>query len=304
MITTIASQQTLLLRRERVALVGLITMLTVTAMAGILGWSSHHTIVRVFDEAVRMQSAAGQPAPPNPFLLKPNLSLLTNMVVYIPLIGALLALVVGHLSIIDDQSKGTGRLLFTRQVTRTQYALGKILASSRFLAVTLAGCGLVSLVALLVVNGSLSPSDLGRLAGFYVLSWTYLVVFVLVGMLTALLTRRRSLALLFAIGVWLVVTFVVPQFTSGLRPTQSLHPLTEPVGTSQAFFRLTQGAQPLSLVEHYKTAAGTILGTSPSRSAAETGLTMVPIVIAGLVLILLLLWQIQRHDYARSASDE
>ena len=304
MITTIASQQGLLLRRQRVALVGLVTMLTVTAVAGVLGWSSHHTIVRVFDQAVRMQAAAGQPAPPNPFLLKPNLSLLSNMVVYMPLIGALLALVMGHLSIVDDQSKGMGRLVFTRQVTRTQYALGKILASTSFLAVTLAGCGLVSVVALLVVNDTLSPSDLGRLVGFYVLSWAYLVVFVLVGMLTALLTRRRSLALLSAIGVWLVVTFVVPQFTSGLRPTQSLNPLTEPVGTSQAFFRLTQQAQPLSLVEQYKTAAGTILGTSPNGSTAETGLTVVPIVIAGLALILLVLWQIQRHDYARSASDE
>jgi ABC-type transport system involved in multi-copper enzyme maturation permease subunit len=304
MITTIASQQSLLLRRQRVALVGLITMLAVTAMAGILGWSSHHTIVRVFDQAVRMQAAAGKPAPPNPFVLKPNLSLLSNMVVYIPLIGALLALVLGHLILVEDEGKAMGRLLFTRQVTRSQYALGKILASTRFLAITLAGCGLVSLSGLLVVNGTLRASELGRLAGFYILSWTYLVVFVLVGMLTALLTRKRSLALLTAIGVWLVVTFVVPQLTSGLRPTQSLNPLTEPVGTSQAFFRLTQRARPLSIVEQYKAAAGTILGTSPDISTAETVLTIVPIVVAGVLLALLVLWQIQRHDYASSATDE
>lgn len=304
MITTIAYQQSLLLRRQRVALVGLVTMLAVTAMAGVLGWSSHHTIVRVFDEAVRLQAAGGQPAPPNSFLLKPSLSLLSNMVVYIPLIGALLALVVGHLILVEDQSKGMGRLLFTRQVTRTQYAFGKILAATRFLAVTMAGCGLVSLVALLVVNGRLSAWDLGGLAGFYVLSWAYLVVFALVGMLTALLTRRRSLALLSAIGVWLVVTFVVPQFTSGLRPTQSLNPLTEPVGTSQAFFRVTQQAQPLSIVEQYKAAAGTILGTSSTNSTTATVVAIVPIVIAGFLLTGLVLWQIQRHDYARSVTDE
>lgn len=117
------------------------------------------------------------------------------------------------------------------------------------------------------------------------------------------LVLRRSLALLSAIGVWLIITFVVPQFTSGLRPTQSLNPLTEPVGTSQAFFRVTQ-AQPLSIVEQYKTAAGTILGTSPNRPTTETVLTIVPIVVAGFVLIGPVLWRIQRHDYARSASDE
>jgi ABC-type transport system involved in multi-copper enzyme maturation permease subunit len=304
MISTIASQQGLLLRRQRVALVGLATMLAVTAMAGVLGWSSHHTIVRVFDQAVRLQAAAGQPAPPNPFLLKPSLSLLSNMVVYIPLIGALLALVVGHLTMAEDQSKGMGRLLFTRQVSRTEYALGKTVAATRFLAVTLAGCALVSVAAVLFVNRALSPSDLVRLAGFYGLSWAYLAVFALVGMLTALLTRRRSLALLSAIGFWLVVSFVVPQFTSGLRPTQSLNPLTEPVGTSQAFFRVTQHAQALSIVEQYKTAAGTILGTSPTSPVVETVLTIVPIIAAALVMIALVLWRIQHHDYARSASDD
>lgn len=304
MITTIASQQSLLLRRQHVTMVGMVTMLAVTAMAGILGWSSHHTIVRVFDEAVRIQAAAGQSAPPNPFLLKPSLSLLSNMVVYIPLIGALLALVVGHLALAEDQGQATGRLLFTRQLTRSQYALGKIMAGTRFLALTMAACALLSVAAVLVVNRAINSSDVGRLAGFYLLSWAYLTLFALVGMLTALLARRRSLALLSAMGVWLVVTFVVPQVTSGLRPTQSLNPLTEPVGTSQAFFRFTQRARSLSIVEQYKTASGTILGTAPNPSTADTMLAIVPIVSAAILLTLLVLWKVQRHDYARSATDE
>ena len=33
-------------------------------------------------------------------------------------------------------------------------------------------------------------------------------------------------------------------------------------------------------------------------------LTIVPIVVAGFLLIGLVLWRIQRHDYAGSASDE
>ena len=100
MIATIAGQQSADVAppagRRRSALAAM--LVAVTVMAGVLGWSSHHTIVRVYDEATRLLAAAGQPAPPNPFLLKPTLSLLSNMVIYIPLIGALLALVVGHLT--------------------------------------------------------------------------------------------------------------------------------------------------------------------------------------------------------------
>lgn len=304
MITDIAAHQGLLLRRQRIGAVALTTMLLVTAMAGVLGWSSHHTIVRVFNEAVRLQASTGQPAPPNPFLLQPTLALLSNMVVYIPLIGALVALVIGHLHLVEDQSQGMGRLIFTRQITRTQYTLGKMLSAARFLAVTLGACGLLSVAALLIVNHTVSVPDLVRLAGFYVLSGTYLMLFVLVGMLTSLLTRRRSLALLAAISVWLVTTFVVPQITSGLRPTQSLNPITEPVGTSQAFFRVTHFAQPLSLVEQYKTAAGTVLDTTASATPTATALHVLPIVAVGITLALAVLWRAQRHDYSRSTSDE
>lgn len=303
-IGTVSAQQALTFRRQRVRLIGVATLLMVTAMAGILGWSSHHTIVRVFDQAVQMQAAAGNAAPANPFLLKPSLSLLSNMVVYIPLIGALIAVMVGHLAMAEDQTNGMGRLIFTRPIARTQYALGKILSAVRLLATALAGCWVLSLVALLIVNRTLNGPDLARLTGFYALSWAYLVVFALIGMLTALLIRRRSLALLSAIAVWIVVTFVLPQFVSGLRPTQSLNPLSEPAGLSQGFFRITHLAQPISLVEGYKDAASSILRTTPTTTAAETALSVLTILIAAATLALLVLWRIQRHDYSRSASDE
>ena len=99
MIATVARQQLVSLRRQRifVALVGI--LLFMTAMAGVIGWMSRETIVRVYDEAVRLLASNGQAAPPNPFELKPTLSMLSNMSIYIPLIGALLAIVLGHLSL-------------------------------------------------------------------------------------------------------------------------------------------------------------------------------------------------------------
>ncbi len=68
MIATIASHQVLSLRRQRVFLALLATLLTMTALAGVLGWSSHHTIVRVYDEAVKLlashrQAGTAEPVP-------------------------------------------------------------------------------------------------------------------------------------------------------------------------------------------------------------------------------------------------
>jgi len=303
MIATVASHQVLSLRRQRVFLAMLATLLTMTALAGVLGWSSHQTIVRVYDEAVKLLASTGKPAPPNPFLLKPTLSLLSNMVVYVPLIGALLALIVGHLSIVDDETNGTGRLVFSRQISRTSYVLGKIASAAVVLAVVLAASLLVSVAALLVVNRTIAGADLGRLLLFYGLSWLYLMVFALIGMATVLLTKRRSLALLSAMGAWLVITFVLPQITSGLRPTQSLNPITDPVSTSQAFFRVTAHARSISIVEQYKQMSGRVLETTSTTTSNLAG-GIAALAAFAVVLAIATIVLVQCHDYSTGTSSD
>lgn len=304
MIATVASHQVLSLRRQRVFLALLITLLTMTALAGVLGWSSHQTIVRVYDEAVKLLAANGKPAPPNPFLLKPTLALMSNMVVYIPLIGALLALIVGHLSIVDDKSNGTGRLVFSRQISRTSYVLGKITSVAGVFAVVLAASLLVSVAALFIINRTIAGADLARLVLFFGLSWLYLMVFVLIGMVTVLITRQRSIALLTAMGAWLFITFVVPQFTSGLRPTQSLNPITDPASTSQTFFKITSKLRSYSIVEQYKEASGRILQTSSIESVGQTIQRILPIAGLAVMLVLLTIRLVQHHDFSRAANNE
>jgi ABC-type transport system involved in multi-copper enzyme maturation permease subunit len=305
MIATIAKQQVVSLRRQRVFLALVGTLLAMTAMAGAIGWSSHNTIVRVYDEAVGLLAAAGQPAPPNPFLLTPTLSQLSNMSIYIPLVGALLALVLGHLCMADDESNGIGRLLFSRQVSRTTYVLGKIVSAAVVLAAALAASLVVSTASLVIVNHAApTAGELGRLGLFYGLSWLYLMLFALIGMVTVLLTRRRSLALLAAMGAWLVLTFAVPQLTSGLRPTSSLNPVTDPVSTSQPFFNATAKARPFSVSEQYKTASAQILGTAPAVPASDTARRVLPLAGSVTGLGLLTTRLVRRHDYSKGSSDD
>ncbi|MGA9596830.1 MAG: ABC transporter permease subunit [Acidimicrobiia bacterium] len=305
MIATVARQQLLSLRRQRVFLATLGMFVAMTAAAGILGWSSHNTIVRVYDQAVRLLAAKGQPAPPNPFLLKPELSLLSNMVIYVPMLGALLALLVGHLSLADDEITGLGRLIFSRRMSRAGYATGKIVAAAVALGVIVLVAMGLSIVSLLVANGALPGlAALGRLGLFYALSWLYLMVFALIGMTAALLSRRRSLGLLSAMGAWLVITFAIPQFTSGVRPTASLNPIVDPAGTSQRFFQITARARPISIAEQYKWASGHILVTAPAEPAWQTVLRAVPILFAAALLALAVVALVRRHDFSRSSNGE
>ncbi|GAB2915859.1 hypothetical protein GCM10027047_12050 [Rhodococcus aerolatus] len=305
MIGVVAAQQVTVLRRQRTALAVVVVLVAATALAGALGWSSAATVTRVYDQAVALLATQGTPAPPNPLGLKPPLSLLSNMTIYVPMIGALLAIVVGHLSLAEEQSSGVGRLLHSRLLSRRDYLLGKLAAVSGLLTVALAASLVVAVVSLLLVNGVFpSPTQLLRLGGFYLLSLLYLVMFGLVAMVAVLLTRRRSLALLTALGVWLVVTFVVPQFTSGLRPTASLNPLSVPAGTSQTFFDLTSHVRFLSLSEEFKDASAQLLATAPAEPVAATLGRVAALLVTALLLAVLALLLVRRHDYSRSAADE
>lgn len=305
MIPTIAAHQLRTLRRQRVTAATVGVLVGLTTLAGVLGWASHRTIVGVYDESVKLLATRGLPAPPNPFVLKPALSMLSNMTVYVTLIGALVALLVGHLSVADDETNGVGRLLFSRGISRHRYTIGTIIGTTALLGIALAASTLVSAVAVGVVNHAIpAAADLGRLVAFYLLVWLYLTVFNLVGAVCVLVARRRSLGLLSAIGVWLVVTFAVPQVTSGLRPSQSLNPIVDPVSTSQTFFRLTHPARSYSIAEQFKEASGRILQTAPSEPALHTAGRIVPILTAALLTATVMARVIARHDYSRSTPDD
>lgn len=304
MITTVAAQQVLVLRRQRVFLAVTSTLLVMTALAGVIGWSSQQTVARVYGEAVTLLTSQGQPVPANPVTLKPTLSLLSNMSIYIPLIGALMALVLGHLSLADDESGGVGRLIFSRGISRTSYLGGRVLGAGVVLALVSVASLVVSAISVVLVNGSApSLAEGGRLMTFYAMSWLYMMIFALVGMVTVLISRRRSLALLSALAVWLVVTFAVPQFTSGVRPVASLNPVTPPVSTSAAFFHFTAHARPLSLSEQYKSAAAEVLQTGPPVSMLTFAGQVLPLVLALVGLLALASVLVLRHDYSRNGSD-
>jgi ABC-type transport system involved in multi-copper enzyme maturation permease subunit len=299
----IARQQLRSLSRQRTFLIMLSVLLLMTALSGYIGWSSHSTIIKVYDQTVQTLRAAGKPIPPNPFANQPSLALLDNMIVYIPLIGALLAALVGHMSMMSDRVAGVTRLLFSRPVARSRYFRGKLLGSAIAIVVIMAGCFVLSLASVTIIHGSFpGGTDVLRLSGFFALSALYLVVFALIGMVTSLLSRSQSVALLAAVAVWIVITFMIPEFTSGLHPTASLNPLNEPVSTSASgFFSATSTARPASVSEQYKMLSGEIL-TPGGGSVSTAAGRILPIAIflallAGAANLLL-----ARHDFSRDAA--
>lgn len=302
----IARQHVSALARRQTFVLMLGVLLLMTALSGFIGWSSHSTITRVYEETVRTLAAKGVPAPANPFDSEPRLALLNNMIIYVPVIGALLAIIIGHLSVVDDRYAGVTRVIFSRPVARSSYFWGKLGGGAFAGTVILLACLALSAVTVTLVNGDPpTATELVRLAGFYMLSGLYLLLFVLIGTVTALLTRSGSMALFVAVAVWVLVTFATSQFTSGLRPVASMNPVTDPVtGTQSNFFEVTSKAKPIAVNEQYRTLSTKILTAGSGLDPLDTAGRVAPMVVFALVLGGWAHMLVQRHDFSEERPDD
>ena len=303
---TFATQHVKSLVREKTVVVLMAMLFGITIASSFIGWSSHHTVVAAYDQTVLALQASGKSIPPNPFAGQPPLSLLRNMVIYVPLVGALLAIIIGQASVTGDHVAGVTKLIFSRPVSRRDYMVGKLLGISYVLFAIVSVCLVTSIASLVIITRHFpSVGELTKLFLFYLLSFSYLFFFAIIGFIAALVTRSQSLALLGALAVWIIISFVVPQFASGISPIASLNPASTAIDATQStFFKTTQLMKPLSFSEEYKTVGLQLLDASPAGSPTNSLPQLLPLV-AGLIGVVYLGWRRMERltVHEESASD-
>src|SRR6202011_2729170 len=106
-------QELLCARRERLPQILLVIFLAMVALSNFIGWATNHTVTNVYNQAVKQSLTTA----PNPFTGVSPLFYARNTVVYIVLIGALLAIVLGVQSMLRDRKAKVTDLLLSRPVS-------------------------------------------------------------------------------------------------------------------------------------------------------------------------------------------
>jgi ABC-type transport system involved in multi-copper enzyme maturation permease subunit len=224
-----------------------------------IGWSSAHTIQSVYNSTAALLQGQGKAVPP-PFAGPSHLSLLKNMVIYVVLIGALLAITIGHLMGIRDRKAGVTRLIFSRNITKQQFLVGKMLAILIVLGSMLLVASSVSAISSMLLS-RITFTDVMRIGGFYSFALVYLAGFAFLGLSFALTRKTSTLALLIPLIIWLSITFVLPELTSALSPTASLNPTLPQTDVLQSpvLNAIHTAVYPLSISEQFKVLTENIL---------------------------------------------
>jgi ABC-type transport system involved in multi-copper enzyme maturation permease subunit len=281
---------------------------TVLLMAGLfaalvlvsawLGWQATDTVNRIYLDAARFLAAAGKPVPTNPVLDTSPLILMRNMSVYVILIGALSAIVIGNRLVALDRKAGVLPLIASRPLTKWAYATGKLLALALLVGGLFAVATLVGTATLLLLPSAVITASMWvQLFGFFALSGLYMLIFGLIALAATSAFRSESVGLLVPVTVWLAVTFILPALTLNLTPTAVLNPisaLATPPDTS--FFRLAGwGLGPFSLAESYGALSAGLLDYRPAEWLSRAVLPPLVSLVAALGIAAMLATRALNH---------
>ncbi|MHB1056161.1 MAG: ABC transporter permease subunit [Thermoleophilia bacterium] len=212
------------------------------------------------------------------------LQLLRGSIEYLEIIAAVLATVLGYLSIAREKGNGTLQLLLTRPVKRSALFLGKLLGNSLLLA-SITGALLVGIYLALALIGKtwLANTELLKLAIAFVFPLLYLVTFFCIAMIITLLGRTATNALIICFVVWIMFVLIVPQIGDTLDPDNqvpgglfnSLHvekpdQLTVLAGFT-TYERVRDDLEQVSLTKHFERLEFAYLGVKDTYNEKPIG---------------------------------
>ncbi|MFC6356570.1 ABC transporter permease [Luethyella okanaganae] len=266
-------------RRARTAHLLLFVFSGMVVVSSVIGWITNQTVTSVY-EKIR---ADGFTSAPNPFLGVSPLYYARNSVIYVLLIGSLMAIVLGVQATLRDRKAATVDLVLSRPVGSTSRLLGQLAGLGVVLAAVIGVSFSISWVIISVISGApLGWDDTARMIAFALVSWVLLASFALLGMLTGIRSRRETTALLVPFVVWSAVAFVLPQIGTAARPVSLLNPVPVANPGGGYFDVVAAVTGPLSVTEQFKRASGAILHDTTVTGDATTS---VLILVAFLIVM-------------------
>ena len=281
--TAVVAHEVLSSRRNRLGHALLVVFLGMVAVSAAIGWLTRTTVTSVWRQAVAERLTTA----PNPFAAAAPLADARNIAIYVIMIGALLAVVVGATTTLRARRSRTLDLILTRSVGVRTYLAAQITGLSLLLAAILTTAWVSAWLGILWVAGHpLGLASSARLGAFFAAAWLLLTAFAALGMIAGLRARTQTLAVLAPIIAWSVMVFVVPQLGTAALPAALLNPVPSVPTTGGVFAVLHTVLFPLSVTEQFKVLAAALLGTGPTGGSAGAAAAVVAFLVIAIVVLL------------------
>jgi ABC-2 type transport system permease protein len=212
----IAQKERRIASRDSVFLVMAILFLIMSVASVYIGSSTKSAELKAYDDIVQVAQQQGGTAPAAPQIYPPEI--LANIVDYIVMIGAVLAIFLGYNSFHSERKNGTLRILLSHPLTQKDVVVGKLLGAMGMIGVLLAATFAFNLL-LFIAIAKLVPNveEVARLAICLLMAFLYMMMFYTGALWVSFKSRDGAFAFLIMMIVWIFFSFVIPQLADTQR---------------------------------------------------------------------------------------
>ena len=271
-VLTIARKEFRTAFRNRIFLTITILFLGLSILSVYIGSTTKRAEMRIYNETItelQAQGAAFLPAAPEIH----TLTILANLIEYVSMVGAILAVILGYNTLIEEKENGGLKLILSRPVFRDQLIIGKLLGNAAVIALLL-GIVFVFNLTLLVLVGGIIPTlgEVMRLLVFMGIAFSYMLVFLSLAMLLSIRMNNSATVFLFALVLWTIFSFVIPQMAGTFMVNSSvINGISGAVNQLPQDTALSQAINFLSPTWHLRNIGGQLLQSASGSGALSSG---------------------------------
>lgn len=157
------------------------------------------------------------PSGPPPQLFP--LNLFRGVVDYIEIIGAILGILLGYISIAKEKNARAIKLILTRPVNRMHILFGKIIGNAIFISALLIVVGIFAWLSVFLIGGvALTGSEVIKLLLTLTISSLYILIFFCISAFFSIYMKNISHALIILFVIWLLFALLIPQIGDTMDP--------------------------------------------------------------------------------------
>jgi ABC-2 type transport system permease protein len=174
--------------------------------------------VNEYQQSVALLKQLGkEPTTPPPRLYP--LNLLRGVVDYIEIVGAVLGIMLGYISISKERNTKALKILLTKPLTKKDIAYGKILGNLFFILILLSIVGILIFLSIFFIGGVvLTAGELLKIVLFVVFSTIYILLFFMLSFFFTLQQKTITHALILSFIIWLIIGLILPQIGDTMDP--------------------------------------------------------------------------------------
>jgi len=250
--------------RSKVFIYMTLLVLFLTILALVVSFLVFNSQLGEYNQALEFLKQLGK-APTTPMPKLYPLNLLRGVVDYIEIIGAILGIILGYITIAKERSSKTLKLLLTRNITRKDIAIGKFFGNTLFVLLLMTTISIVIFLVIYFIGGVvISMGDVGKLLVFIVFSTLYIMVFFSLSFIMSLMQKNINNALIFSFMIWLILVLLFPQIGDTMDPDNQVPGgffksmnITHDKGKEilkqfQSYETIRTGIEQLSITKHYE----------------------------------------------------